>query len=364
MSISTYLRRHYILSTLLLFFIAVAVVLRLYFGQWMLNYVNDSLDHIGVYHGSVADINIDLYRGAYRIHDLKIVKKNANSIPTPFVSIEDLDLSIQWRSLIHGKVVSDIELYKPVINFAVSKSNVQNGVDTDWTQPIKALAPIDINHVIFENGSVTYQDFSSTPKVDIYIHHMDGEIHNLRNVVNTNQPLPSRVELTGDSIGKGKLKITGRMNILKQVPDMDLKTELENVYLPALSDYSNAYAAVDIKDGNLNVYSEFIIKDNQVSGYVKPIASHISLIDLRKDSNPVKLAWESVVSVVLQLFTNLHKDQFATKIQLEGNLDNIQTSTWSAIGGIFHNAFISALKNGMDSNIEGNPPQQKTYKIQ
>jgi hypothetical protein len=323
---------------------------------WLLRYVNQSLNNIEGYKGSVECIGIDLYRGAYRINNLKITKKNGN-IPVPFIDIDQADLSIQWAALIHGRIVSNADLYKPIINFAVGKSGTatQMGTAVDWTKPIKDLMPIDVNYVTFKEGTLTYRDYSTKPKVNIFIHNMSGEIKNLRNVVDASEPLPSHFTLQGNSIGGGGMKIEGKMNILKTVPDVDLNTKLENVNLHALSDFSNAYAAVDIKAGNLSVYSRLIIKDDQVSGYIKPIATHLSLIDLHKDANPIKLAWQSVVAVVVQVFTNLPKDQFATKIELKGNLDNINTDTWSAVGGIIRNAFISSLKKGLD-------PDTKTIK--
>ncbi len=356
MKIISAFRRHYLLTALLVLLIAAGVAAHMYFNQWLLGHVNEVLSHIDGYEGSAKSIDIDLYRGAYRIHTLKIYKKSGH-IPTPFLDIETVDLSLQWTALFHGRIVSDIELTKPVLNFAVNPSGTakQTGAGIDWIKPIKALAPIDINHVIFKEGKLTYQDFSTAPKVNIYIHHMSGELSNLRNVVDRSDPLPSRLSLKGDSIGDGKLKIDGRLNILKPVPDMDIDTQLENVHLPALNDYSNAYALIDIRDGNLNVYSQLIIKDDQVSGYVKPIATNISLIDLRKSSNPAKIAWESVVSVFLTIFTNHHNDQFATKIELKGNLHNINTDTWSAIEGILHNAFVGALQKGLDMKDNTQP---------
>jgi hypothetical protein len=338
---------------ILIFFVALLIAARLYLNVWLLGYVNDILNRINGYEGSVESIDIDLYRGAYRAHHLQLFKKEGR-IPVPFIDIKTVDLSVEWSALLHGRIVSDAELDQPVINFAVNKSGTaeQTGAGVDWSKPIKDLMPIDINLVTFKNGKLTYQDFSTKPQVNIYIHHMSGEAQNLRNVVDANEALPSSLLVKGDSIGGGNLEIKGKMNILKPVPDMDLKTKLEHVHLPALSDYSNAYAAVDIKDGNLNVYSEFILKDNRVSGYVKPLATHVSLIDLSKKTNPIKLAWEAVVAVVVEIFTNHPKDQFATKIPLEGNLDNIDTDSWSAVAGIIRNAFIRAFKNGLD-NDEG-----------
>jgi len=353
MHIVSRLKKHPIALGILALLIAALIGARLYLNVWLPDYVNRVLNNIEGYEGSVADIDIDLYRGAYRIHQLKLYKKTGK-IPTPFIDIETADLSIQWGALLHGRVVSNAELTQPVLNFAVNESGTakQTGAGVDWSKPIKDLMPIDINLVTFNDGKLTYQDFSTTPKVNVYIHHMSGEIRNLRNVVDAGQPLPSTLTIKGDSIGGGALQMAGKMNILKPVPDMDMDIKLEKVHLPALSDYTNAYGAIDIKEGNLNVYSELVIKNNHVSGYIKPIATHMSLIDLRKAANPVKLAWETVVAAVVELFTNQRKDQFATKIPLEGDLGNVDTDTWSAIGGIIHNAFVSAFKNGLDKDVK------------
>jgi len=345
-------RKQYIICGILFVLIAALIAGRFYLGVWLFKYVNDEVNNIPGYEGSVESIDIHLYRGAYRIHHLKINKENGH-IPAPFIDIKQADLSIEWSALFHGRIVSNIELFQPVINFAVNNGIAQNGADVDWTQPIKKLMPVDINRVTFREGKLTYQHFSSHPEVNIYINHMQGESTNLRNVVDKSKALPSTLYVKGDSIGKGKLEIKGRMNILKQVPDMDLDMKLENVYLPALNDYSNAYAAIDIKKGDLNVYSELIIKDGHVSGYIKPIATHISLIDLRKDANPVKVAWEAVVSLVLKVFTNLRKDQFATKADLQGDISHISTDTWSTISGIIRNAFISAMQKGFEEDNRG-----------
>lgn len=324
---------------------------RIYLNTWLLGYVNRVLNNIEGYEGSAGNIGVDLYRGAYRIYDLKIYKKNAG-IPTPFITIEQADLSIQWTALFHGRIVSSADLLHPAIHFAVKNKNRQIGNEVDWTKPIKELMPIDINVVMLRDGNLTFQDFASNPQVNLYIHHMEGNVQNLRNVVDKTTPLPSTIDIRGTSIGEGNLSIRGRMNILKDVPDVDLLIKLENVHLPAMNNFSNAYANIDFKDGDFSLYSEFIIKDKRVSGYIKPIARHISVAGLKEESNPIKAAWEAVASAVIELFTNHATDQFATRAELTGNLDNIRTDTWSTIAGIFHNAFIASFKKGLDETGE------------
>jgi hypothetical protein len=49
----------------------------------------------------------------------------------------------------------------------------------------------------------------------------------------------------------------------------------------------------------------------------------------------------------MEIFTNQSKDQFATQIELEGNLNNPETNFWSTLGGIFKNAFVKAFSNNI-----------------
>ena len=326
---------------------------RFYLSVWLPRYVNHMLANLNGYKGSVKDIDIALYRGAYRIHELKFVKTEGN-IPTPFIDVQTVDLSIQWSALLHGRIVSDIELIKPNINFAINKSGTvrQTGEEVDWTKLANDLMPIDINVVQFHDGKLAYRDFSSSPNVNIYIHDMSGELRNLRNVVDKSQPLPSTVKVQGTSIGGGALSIAGRMNILRPVPDLDLDAKIEGVALPALNSYLKAYAAVDAEKGQISTYSEMHVKNGRVTGYIKPIARDISLIDLRKNDNPVQAVWEAAVAAVVKIFTNQPRDQFATRIPLEGRLDNIKTNSWVAVLGILRNAFFAAVKKGFDNESQ------------
>ncbi len=324
--------------------IAVLVAGRIYLPYWVKDYVNETLNNIDGYRGSVEDIDIALYRGAYAIHGLELFKVDKN-IPVPFLDIRTIDLSLQWGALFHGEVVGDVTLDRPIINFARSSTgqSAQTGVETDWTKPIKDLMPLDINFVEINSGKITYQDFSTTPKVDLFIDNMYAKVTNLRNVEDKNAALPSTMQVSGKSIGGGDMRIDGKLNILKRVPDADIQAKLEKVSMPALNDYARAFAGIDFEKGNFNLYTDVKLKDGNVSGFVKPLATDIHLIDLTED--PLTVLWESFVAAVIDIFSNQRKDQFATQIELQGNIDSPETNFWSTLRGIFRNAFVQAYSN-------------------
>ncbi|PZO79739.1 MAG: hypothetical protein DI626_11505 [Micavibrio aeruginosavorus] len=340
-------KRHRVRKTMIwtvVILIALLIAGRAYLPIWLKDHVNETLNNIDGYRGSVEDIDVALYRGAYTIHGLELFKIDKN-IPVPFLDIRTIDLSLQWGALFHGEIVGDVTLDRPIINFARSSTGqtAQTGVETDWTKPIKELMPLDINFVEINDGRIAYQDFSTTPKVDIFIEDMYAKVTNLRNVEDKNAALPSVLQISGKSIGGGDMRIDGKLNILKKVPDAEIKAKLEKVNLPALNDYARAFAGIDFEQGNFNLYSDLNLKNGNVTGYIKPLATDIHLIDLSED--PFTVLWESFVAAVVDIFSNQRKDQFATQIELQGTIDSPETNFWSTLRGIFRNAFVQAYTN-------------------
>jgi hypothetical protein len=95
------------------------------------------------------------------------------------------------------------------------------------------------------------------------------------------------------------------------------------------------------------------VKDSKISGYVKPLAQNIKIVDWDKDKeNPINLVWQGIVSAVAEFFENQKEDQFATKVPLEGNLENINSGVWPTIWNVFRNAFVEAFARNTDNTVK------------
>ena len=354
------MRKRVIALWVLLVLILVLAMGRIYLPYYLKDYVNAQLNTLKGYRGSVESIHVALYRGAYTINGLKLNKID-KGIPVPFLTIASTDISVQWGALLHGRIVSDIHLLRPQVNFAVSKSgtSAQTGAETNWKPLVDNLVPIDINFVELVNGKLTYQDFSASPKVDLFITELNGKITNLRNVEDAHVPLPSTLHLSGNSLGGGKLAMDGRVNILTRFIDVDIDSKLEGASLPAFNDFSRACCLLDFKKGTISVYSELVMRNGQIDGYVKPLVHQLSVDRIPENTNPLEVAWASVASVLLTVFENQPHDQFATKVPLSGHIDSgVETAIWPTLGGIFRNAFIEAFKKGTDNDIKFEKPKK------
>ena len=339
--------RHLTRNTVIALAVLAAVLIggRIYLPFWVTDYVNKQISQLEGYTGSIDGVGISLWRGAYQIYGLDIYKRDG--LKEPFVAAKLVDFSVEWKALLHGSIVSEIDIHDITLNFAKSQSGKGGG----FGEFITSLTPFDINRLEVSGGRVAYLDYSASPDVNIYIQDVSMLVTNLRNIEDKNERLPSRLEVSGTSIGDGKLNISGKGNILRDVPDFDVDVRLEKAQLAAFNDYTREAAAIDFDKGNASFYSEMAAADGQLVGYVKFIADDVTMINMRTQDSLFNAMWESLAATFMALFKNHSEDQFALRLPIEGRIDNPQGSVWSAFTSIFSNAFAGAFPRDTDGNI-------------
>lgn len=335
--------------------LVVLVAARLVMPYFVTRYVNKVLSRLDGYRGSVYDVDIHLYRGAYSIDSLKVFKIEGNK-DVPFVDIPKTDLSVEWSALFDGAIVGEVIFEDPTLNFVGGNEPTGNqaGEGVDWTRPIKDLIPLKINRMEIQQGTIKFHNFTTKPKVTVSIDDLQAVARNLNNASDQEERLPSTISATATSIGGGKLTLSAGINVLKEIPDLDLDMKFEKIDMPALNDFFMAYAKVDVEKGSFNLYSELTIDSGMVAGYVKPIAVGVKVVDWDKDKQePINLLWQSFVGLVAEVFENQREDQFATKVLLEGNLNNqVNAGVWPTVWNIFSNAFVKAFEHNTDNSVQ------------
>jgi hypothetical protein len=333
--------------------LVILLIGRLALPTFVISYVNKTLDEIPGYQGSISDVDISLWRGAYTIDSL-ILQSTEGDVPQPFVFIPVMELSVQWGALLDGAIVGEIEAEGAELHFVSGKTEGEDeyGEGVDWTEPIKELIPLQINRLEVSSGTIFYHDYGSNPEIQLDIRQLDLLVTNLSNASLQDSLLPSHIQLSGISIGEGKLNIEGRMNALKQTPDLDLDITFEGVALPALNDFLRAYGKVDAESGVFSLYAELLVKDSQVEGYLKPIIQHLSIVSWKEDrGKPLQLVWESISGFLSEVFSNQPQDQFATRVPISGSLQNVKTHLLPSVWNIFRNAFFGAFQSKVDGSI-------------
>jgi uncharacterized protein involved in outer membrane biogenesis len=328
------------------------------------HYANKTLDELEGYSGHIEDVDLALIRGAYVIEGVRIVKTGGKA-PVPFFSASKVDLSVQWGALLDGSIVSEIDVYRPKLNFVTAaKSEVaqkakgeakQEQIEpaSNWTDVVKDLVPFNINRFSINDGEVHYRDFSSQPKVDIFVQDIVAEAHNLTNSEDKSGSMVATFEGRARAMQSGKIKFKGRVDPYAKAPTFQASAQLNGLELPQLNPYLRAFANVDVEKGTLALDSEFAAKDGSFAGYVKPFIDKLDVIqwEKEKESFPNKV-WQALVEVTSEILQDQSKDRQAAKIPFEGRFDDPKVGVWSALGSLLKNAFVEALRRGLEGSVD------------
>ncbi|WP_138475714.1 DUF748 domain-containing protein [Dyadobacter bucti] len=351
---------------ILLALVVLIIVARLILPYVVLRYANKTLAGMKGYYGHIEDIDLAIIRGAYKIDSIYLNKTDTTSgKQTPFFSASLIDLSIEWKALLKGSIVSKINVDRPVLVFTKDKVEPKQVVrdSADFKKVLDEFMPLDINRFEITNGKIQYKDNTSSPKVDIEMNRLKLVAQNLKNSYDSSAVLPASVKASA-TVYEGTLTLDAKLNPLDAAPTFDMSAELKNTNLVKLNDFFQAYAKIDVNKGTFGLYSEVAAKEQKFAGYVKPLIKDLDVLgkEDRKD-NIFRKLWEGLAGGVGEIFQNQKLDQVATKIPFEGRLDNPDTNIWFAITTMLQNAFIHALQPSIDNEISiGSVEVQKEEK--
>ncbi|MFD3001293.1 DUF748 domain-containing protein [Pontibacter toksunensis] len=345
-----YNKSYILVAAIILLLIAARVAL----PYIVKNYVNKTLDELPGYTGHVSDIDLHLYRGAYTIKDLVLVEEKGNP-QYPFLQIPLTDLSIEWKSLIKGKLVGEVRMERPVMNIVASTGttdSTREATQDDWTQVVKDLMPITINQFEVDNGRVAYLDFNAKPNVDMHVDNMQLVALNLANVEDSTNALSSTVKLSGKSVGGGLLEADMKGNFLKEMPDLDMSLKLTKVDLTSLNDVIKAHSGFDVERGRLDMYSKVKLTDGQLDGYMKPFLEDVKVLNWKKDKKEdgfFHAAKEAVIGLFTEAAENQKRDQIATQVPISGDVNNPDTNSWKTFLNVLRHAYIDAFNKSLEN---------------
>jgi hypothetical protein len=335
-------------------FIALLIVVRLALPSMVKAYVNRQLNKTPEYSGSVGDIDIDLWRGAYVIRELRMLKTGGD-VPVPFFYAPRTDLSMEWKELFHGSVVGEIYLDRPELNFVAGPTDeeTQTGENKDWRKTVESLFPFRLNRFEVAHGEIHFRNFHSRPPVDISIHDLQSIATNLTNSRDINQPLPAGVVARGRTVGEGEFSVLLHLDAFAPAPTYKLEASITNMNLTALNDFLKAYGKFDVERGTAAIFIEVAAADGRYEGYVKPLLENIDVFSWQKEKrkNILQIFWQAIVGTAATVLKNQPKDRLATTIPISGEYDNSKADILPAIGGVLKNAFVRALVPKLDHTV-------------
>lgn len=340
--------------------VVVLVAARIALPYVVLNYLNGRLAHMGSYSGKIADIDIHLFRGAYSIDQMSVTKVDGK-VPVPLFRTARADISLSWAAMTRGHVRGKVDFFDPMVNFVDGKGegDTQTGKGVDWREQLHALAPFRFEEINVSNGTITFNNFVSSPKVDLKMTDVNGRVTNLTNVQREGGDRVAHMHATAKVLGDAPLEANADIDPVDRLGDFHYQLSIRNIKLVKANDLARAYSGLDFAGGEGDFVMELQAKDRKLDGYAKPLFHGLKIFSWKQDveqdkKGPLKIAYEVAAEGVSKLFKNQAKDQFATRVPISGNIGEKNMSTSEAILGILRNAFIQAYKPNLE-NLQNRP---------
>lgn len=322
------------------------------------NYLNDKLADMGDYRGQVTDVDLALWRGAYTINGLNIVKIDGK-VPVPLVNVPVIDLAVSWKHLWYDHaVVAEVIFVQPELNFVdggANKQASQTGQGTDWREQMNKLLPFTLNEVRIDDGKITFNNFSTTPKVKLQADKVNASLYNLTNVEDVKGNRDARFEGKALFMGHANMEASATFDPFSNFEDFDFRLRTTGVELKRLNEFSAAYGNFDFNAGHGDLVIEAQATKGQLSGYIKPLLRDVDVFNWKQDVENenkgfFRSIWEALVGGSETVLKNQSENQFATRVELSGSVHKQDISAFQAFLQILRNAFVQAFNARYDNS--------------
>jgi hypothetical protein len=333
--------------------VVLLVAARLALEPILLDYANGKLNALDSYEGHIDDLDLSLLRGGYNIKGIEIVKTGAGQ-PVPFFKGDRVEATIEWRSLLHGQLVAEADLFRPQVNLveAQSQRKSQLGTEVNWVDQFKALFPFRFNTVRVHDGVVTFQAPGIQTKDALKAQHIEGYLANLTNVADSAKETFAGFEFTANVLDGGSAKVAGSIDPLAPQPTFDLNLSVKNVQLPQVNPWLTRFIKADAEGGEFELYTELAAADGKFKGYAKPVMRDVNIYSSAEpEKNPLKRLWEGIIDVAAKILENHKEDQVAARIPISGTIENPDADLLATIGSVMRNAFVGAFARSLEGSI-------------
>lgn len=345
------LRRNKILLTVAIL-AALLIAIRAALPYAVKDYANRTLHGLTAYDGSIDDIDLALWRGAYRIDGIRIMKRGAEK-NAPFLDCERIELSVEWRSLLRGSLVSEVLLIRPVLNLveAESKQQSQTGEEEDWRAQLERLFPFRFNTIEARDATVTFKAPGIRTQDALKAEHVHALVTNLTNVSDANKATFADFAVNGTVLGSAPAKIHGSLDPWAKQPTFDVNFEIKQVALPKINPWLRQYIKADAESGDFELFMEIAAAEGKFKGYAKPILQNVNMTSTAEEENLLRKLWEGVIDFAANALENEKKEQVAARVPFSGTIENPKASIWATITSVLRNAFVSAFAHSLEGSI-------------
>lgn len=250
------------------------IIVRAALPSFLLKRANKFLaDFSPTYALHMNDLDISIIKGAYRFQGITgKLKENDKK----FLSVNVVDVSIAWREIFKGRILTDIQVEKG--DLLVIKNISKLSPPKKEAKDIKeTFFPVKVERLDLKNINLTFEGYESI-KGDQFltVSNINGRVTNL--TPTKDFPLSFFVISANVVDPEARFNFAGELNQTLTPLEWNLDMELRDFNITVMNPYFKRHLPLTFTKGSLDLYSEVFSTEGKIKGYIKPFFKGIDVV--------------------------------------------------------------------------------------
>jgi hypothetical protein len=326
----------------------VVVLVRVLLDPVATRFTRKGLDGMKGFRGDFERVHVTLFGPGYTITHLKLIEDPGGSWKTPVFYADSVHVGVDWRQLLHGRIVAAARVVEPKI------SVIERGPEKpktakrppDLSRQLQEVLPLELARIEILRGELLYRDLTAPRHPELWVHQLEVAAENL----------PTRARLTG-----GRPATVSASGVVGRSGDMTLfvsadpfasplafggRFELVGLRVAELHDFVAPRTDLQAPEGTLDLFAEFTSKNGRIRGGVKPVLKNVEVRPAKPGVVAKVKAWFADSAVEAASDRVPGRNAVATVTPIEGRVMEPDVQLWPAIFGVVRNAFVEGLASG------------------
>ncbi len=310
---------------------------------WRTRKVLDSLEG---YTATFKAVKLRPFKLTYAISQLKVIKASAGGAKEPFFYAEEVEVGLYWKELLHGHLVSRVDVERPKLTLISAKSKEDTQLspeEPDLSEKLDALFPLKVDRVQVKRAEVAFIDKTEKDFPRLWLHGLDATVENLATRASLAKGEPTIVAASGTLQKSGQVSLYVTADPLAKALSFSGSFKIQGLEMKEFYELISSKSGLHINRGTLDLFAQFDARDGHISGGVKPVLKHPDVSQGKPGlGNKLKAV---LADAALNLFSDRveGRDAVATVIPLDGNLQNPKAQLWPTVLGVVRNAFVEGV---------------------
>ncbi len=359
----------YWVAILLVILVGLAVVIRVIVDPIATHYTRQGLKEAKGISVDFQRVHVTLLPPGYEIRRFKM--RDGSRTREPLLYVPTARVSIDWRQLFHGRLNASLTLDRPkvtVVNRASGQSAPEDEGDADESdakpatprakpkakssagvsdieRSLQQLLPLRVDRVDVVDGEILLRDSTVETTPEIWVNRIDATLKNVASRRELTDGRPATLALSGRLGRSGVIAMKLSADPFANPLKFDGELNLRDWKLIELYDVLKAKAEVQATAGTVGLYVKFKVRNNAISGKVKPVLENVKLESTSEDVGDRVKAW--VANKALQLTGDRDDNRgVGVEVPIQGRLDPNE-ELGPAVVDVVRNAFAQGIKVGL-----------------